>query len=90
MGVNAVLLTIIGIVACLPKSYSTTWAQASLIIITYASYGLIVGPITYIIVAETSSVRLRAKSVGMSRCVFYLGLVSLSVCKSTTTTRKRS
>jgi SP family general alpha glucoside:H+ symporter-like MFS transporter len=48
-------------------------------ILVYAQYGLTIGPITYAVIAETSSVRLRAKSVGLSRNFYYLWSVITGV-----------
>lgn len=79
VGFNALFLLGIGIAASVPRTNASTWVQAVFMILVYAQYGLTIGPITYAVIAETSSVRLRAKSVGLSRNFYYLWSVITGV-----------
>lgn len=79
VGFNALFLLGIGIAASVPRTNASTWVQAVFMILVYAQYGLTIGPITYAVIAETSSVRLRAKSVGLSRNFYYIWSVITGV-----------
>lgn len=79
VGFNALLLLGIGIAASIPRTSATTWCQAVLMILVYAQYGLTIGPITSAVIAETSSVKLRANSVGLSRIFYYIWSVIMGV-----------
>ena len=85
VGFNCLFLLATGIAASVPRTEVTTWLQAVFMILIYAQYGLTVGPITYAVIAETSSVRLRAKSVGLARNFYYIISVTTGVCKLLTT-----
>ncbi|KAL6872197.1 general substrate transporter [Trichoderma novae-zelandiae] len=68
---NVVLLFILGICASIPQSQATNYAQACLGIIISFVYAGSLGPISYTIISETSSVRLRALSTGVGRAAYY-------------------
>ena len=82
VGFNFFFLLGIGIVASVPRTVTTSWIQAVFMILVYAQYGLTIGPVTYSVIAETSSVRLRAKSVGLSRNFYYIWSVISGICES--------
>ncbi|KAH8892525.1 general substrate transporter [Thozetella sp. PMI_491] len=63
----ATTLLLIGIISASTNSEAGIWAQASLCLIWQLFYSLTVGPIGYAIISETSAIRLRAKSVVLSR-----------------------
>ncbi|KAK1238887.1 hypothetical protein MKX08_005948 [Trichoderma sp. CBMAI-0020] len=74
---NITLLFILGICASIPQSNSTNYAQACLgIIISFVFAGSL-GPISYTIIAETSSVRLRALSTGVGRAAYYVAEIPM-------------
>lgn len=58
------------------------WLQAVFMIMIYAQYGLTIGPITYAVIAETSSIRLRAKSVGIARNFYYIVAITSGISTS--------
>lgn len=64
-------LLLIGILGSV-SSQSAKWGQVALCLIWLFTYSLTVGPICYTIISETSSIRLRAKSVALSRNVYNL------------------
>ena len=70
--VNVTLLLVLGIVASVPQSQSTNYAQAVLGILISFVFAGCMGPITYTIISETSSVRLRALSTAVGRAAYYL------------------
>ncbi|ORX37158.1 general substrate transporter [Kockovaella imperatae] len=72
LGFTLCCLLITGIVACVPETPASRWIEAVFIIIMAVQYGLTTGPVTYALIAELSSVRLRAKSVALSRASYYL------------------
>ena len=63
---------LIGILSATTSSKGALWAQAALCIIWVLTYSMTVGPIAYAIIAETSSVRLRALSVCLARTTYQL------------------
>lgn len=67
MIVLAACLLVVGIVAAASEAPGAKWVQAALCITWLFVYSLTVGPICYTIISETSSIRLRAKSVVLSR-----------------------
>jgi SP family general alpha glucoside:H+ symporter-like MFS transporter len=71
------LLIILGICATIPQSQATNYAQAVLgILISFVFAGTL-GPISYSIIAETSSVRLRALSTGVGRAAYYVAEIPM-------------
>ena len=74
---NVVLLFVLGICASVPTSQATNYAQACLgIIISFVFAGTL-GPISYTIISETSSVRLRALSTGVGRAAYYVAEIPM-------------
>ena len=69
---NVCCLVALGVAATVSPSSATNYAQACLGIIISFTYALAMGPITYTIIAETSSVRLRALSTGVGRAAYYI------------------
>lgn len=76
---NIVVLGLIGTLACLKQTTPILWAQGVLLILISFQWGFTMGPITYTTIGETSSVRLRAKTVGLSRDAYYLSYIPLSI-----------
>ncbi len=70
--VLAGLLIVIGILSAASHSGGALWAQAALCMIWLFTYSLTVGPIAYAIIAETSSVRLRAQTVCLARNTYQI------------------
>ncbi|EED24629.1 hexose carrier protein, putative [Talaromyces stipitatus ATCC 10500] len=75
--VNVTLLMILGIVASIPQNDSTNLAQASLAILISFVFAGAMGPISYTIISETSSVRLRALSTGVGRAAYYVAEIPM-------------
>jgi SP family general alpha glucoside:H+ symporter-like MFS transporter len=74
---NITLLMILGIVATVPQSQATNYAQAVLgILISFVFAGTL-GPISYTIIAETSAVRLRALSTAVGRAAYYVAEIPM-------------
>jgi SP family general alpha glucoside:H+ symporter-like MFS transporter len=74
---NIVMLFILGICASVHQNTSTNYAQACLGIIISFVYAGTLGPITYTVIAETSSVRLRALSTGVGRAAYYVAEIPM-------------
>lgn len=74
---NITLLVILGICASIAQSSATNYAQAVLGILISFGYALSLGPISYTIIAETSSVRLRALSTGVGRAAYYVAEIPM-------------
>ncbi|CAI7640547.1 unnamed protein product [Penicillium glandicola] len=75
--VNILLLMLLGICASITQTTATNYAQAVLgILISFVFAGSI-GPISYTIIAETSSVRLRALSTGVGRAAYYVAEIPM-------------
>ncbi|KXT09819.1 hypothetical protein AC579_10515 [Pseudocercospora musae] len=74
---NFTCLIILGICASVPQNNGTNYAQAILGIIISFVYAGTLGPISYSIIAETSSVRLRALSTGVGRAAYYVAEIPM-------------
>ncbi|KAI1342327.1 maltose permease [Xylariaceae sp. FL0016] len=74
---NVTFLIILGVCASVSQSESTNYAQACLGVIISFVYALCMGPISYTIIAETSSVRLRALSTGVGRAAYYVAEIPM-------------
>jgi SP family general alpha glucoside:H+ symporter-like MFS transporter len=70
MVADCFILLIIGILASASDANGVKWGQAALCVIWLFVYSSTIGPICYTIISETSSLRLRAKSVCLSRNVY--------------------
>lgn len=70
MAADCLLLLIIGILASASESSGAKWGQAALCLCWLFVYSSTIGPICYTIISETSSLKLRAKSVCLSRNVY--------------------
>ncbi|KAF2821006.1 sugar transporter [Ophiobolus disseminans] len=80
----SVMLPIMWIVAFLEfapnfgKNSSIRWAQSSILMIWFFTYGLTIGPIPYAIAAEVGAVQLRYKTIALARNMYYF----LSIIKT--------
>lgn len=68
---------ILGICASIPSSHATNYAQAILGIIISFVFAGCMGPISYTIISETSSVRLRALSTAVGRAGYYVAEIPM-------------
>ncbi|KAJ5915774.1 hypothetical protein N7454_010915 [Penicillium verhagenii] len=75
--VNITLLFILGIVASVPTTHGTNYAQACLGVIISFVFAGAMGPISYTIISETSSVRLRALSTAVGRAAYYVAEIPM-------------
>ncbi|KAF5964497.1 alpha-glucoside transporter protein [Fusarium bulbicola] len=75
--VNVAFLFILGIVASINETTATNYTQAVLGILISFVYAGSLGPISYTIIAETSSVRLRALSTGVGRAAYYVAEIPM-------------
>jgi SP family general alpha glucoside:H+ symporter-like MFS transporter len=74
---NVTLLMILGVCASVKQNSATSYAQAVLgIVISFVFAGSL-GPISYTIISETSSVRLRALSTGVGRAAYYVAEIPM-------------
>lgn len=71
---NTVLLIALGISASIgdPKSHSASLAQASLGLIVSVLFTLGPAPASWVIIGETSAIRLRPLTTGMGRATYYI------------------
>lgn len=65
-----VLLLLVCILASTSQASGVKWGRAALCLVWLLTYSSTVGPICYTIISETSSLRLRAKSVCLSRNIY--------------------
>ncbi|KAG5927759.1 hypothetical protein E4U42_001806 [Claviceps africana] len=75
--VNIIFLFLLGICASIPQNSATNYAQAILGIFISFVYSGALGPISYTIISETSSVRLRALSTGVGRAAYYVAEIPM-------------
>ena len=71
-GTNVIMLLILGICSTVTQTTKTSYAQACLGVVISFVYAGAQGPVTYTIIAETSSVRLRALSTAVGRAAYYI------------------
>ncbi|QSZ36403.1 hypothetical protein DSL72_006280 [Monilinia vaccinii-corymbosi] len=74
---NVTFLFVLGLVASIPQNNRTNYAQACLGILISVVYAGSLGPVSYTIIAETSSVRLRALSTGIGRAAYYVAEIPM-------------
>ncbi|KAM0749421.1 general substrate transporter [Meredithblackwellia eburnea MCA 4105] len=79
---NGLVLTLIGILACIPQTNTTRYAQGGLLILMTFSSGATVLPMLWAIVAETASLRLRTMSIGISRDIYYIFACTIGILNS--------
>lgn len=75
--VNIVLLVLLGVCASITQNSATNYAQAVLGILISFVFAGAMGPISYTIISETSSVRLRALSTGVGRAAYYVAEIPM-------------
>ncbi|KAH8671714.1 maltose permease [Xylariales sp. PMI_506] len=75
--VNITLLIVLGICATVPQNSATNYAQAILGILISFVFAGAMGPISYTIISETSSVRLRALSTAVGRAAYYVAEIPM-------------
>jgi MFS transporter, SP family, general alpha glucoside:H+ symporter len=70
-----IAMLIIGILGFLPGTANIAVAVAIAMIIVQVIFKILLGPVTYVIVAETSSSRLRAQTIVLGRAVYVIGQI---------------
>lgn len=71
-GVNFVLLVALGIAGCFGKGNSASLAQAALGLIVSVLFTLGPAPASWVIIGETSAIRLRPLTTGVGRAAYYI------------------
>ena len=80
LGGLTIILFVVGFISVGAKtSTGGDYAQASLMLVWLLVYYMTVGPICYAIIGETSSTRLRNKSVCLSRIAYYIAQIIANV-----------
>ncbi|KAJ5758216.1 uncharacterized protein N7511_006910 [Penicillium nucicola] len=80
LGLLTIILFIVGFVSVgAGDSVQGNYAQATMMLVWLLVYYLTVGPICYAIISETSSTRLRNKSVCLARIVYYIAQIICNV-----------
>ncbi|KAF7158187.1 hypothetical protein CNMCM5623_002853 [Aspergillus felis] len=80
LGLLTIVLMVVGFVSVgAGNSVGGNYAQATMMLIWLLVYYLTVGPICYAIISETSSTRLRNKSVCLSRITYYIAQIICNV-----------
>lgn len=69
---NVVLLVALGVAGSVPGSNSATLAQAALGLIISVLFTLGPAPASWVIIGETSAIRLRPLTTGMGRASYYI------------------
>ncbi|KAJ5591657.1 uncharacterized protein N7459_002026 [Penicillium hispanicum] len=72
LAANITFLFILAICASVSQNHSTNYAQACLGVIISFVYAGTQGPISYTIISETSSIRLRPLSTAVGRAAYYI------------------
>ncbi|KAF7529429.1 hypothetical protein G7054_g9862 [Neopestalotiopsis clavispora] len=80
LGLLTLILMTVGFISVgAGDSTAGNYAQASMMMVWLLTYYLTVGPICYAIIGETSSTRLRNKSVCLSRIAYYISQIVCNV-----------
>jgi SP family general alpha glucoside:H+ symporter-like MFS transporter len=80
LGLLTAVLLVVGFVSVgAGNSVAGNYAQATMMLIWLLVYYLTVGPICYAIISETSSTRLRSKSVCLSRITYYIAQIICNI-----------
>ena len=79
LGLLFVTLVTAGIVSCLHESRTTLWITAALIMLVIFIFDCTVGPLTYCLVAELPSNRLRVKTVVLARVAYNINSIVTNV-----------
>lgn len=75
-----IIVFLIAILDVVPNySLSTTWGQSSLMVVYNFFYDLTIGPLCFVIISETSSAKLRGKTIAISTTVNALINVACAV-----------
>lgn len=74
---NITMLFLLDICASVPQNHKTNYAQACLGVIISFVFAGTMGPISYSIISETSSVRLCALSTGVGRAAYYVAEIPM-------------
>ena len=69
---NTVFLICLGIVGSVPRSYTSNLAAAALGLIVSVLFTLGPAPASWVIIGETSAIRLRPLTTGTGRAVYYI------------------
>jgi SP family general alpha glucoside:H+ symporter-like MFS transporter len=72
VGINSLLLVCIGIAASVGKSKTASYAQASFGLIVSVGFTLAAAPASWVIIGETSAIRLRPLTTGIGRATYYI------------------
>lgn len=72
LATNITFLFLLAIVASVPQNHHTNYAQACFGVIISFVYAGTQGPISYTIISETSSIRLRPLSTAVGRAAYYI------------------
>lgn len=73
------MLFIIGFLALGKQGTTMGYAQSVIYLLWYAIYEFSIGPLAYIVVAESSSTRLRSKTIGLARNLYNVSNIIGSV-----------
>lgn len=79
LGLLFVTLIVAGAVSCLRESRRTLWVTAALILLVIFIFDSTVGPLTYCLVAELPSNRLRVKTVVLARVAYNINAIVTNV-----------
>ncbi|KAL2275480.1 hypothetical protein FJTKL_01990 [Diaporthe vaccinii] len=80
LGLLTTVLMIVGFISVgAANSTAGNYAQAAMMLVWLLVYYLTVGPICYAIIGETSSTRLRNKSVCLSRIAYYISQIICNI-----------
>lgn len=75
-----VIVFLIGILDVIPNyNITTTWGQSSLMVVYNFAYDLTIGPLCFVIISETSSAKLRGKTIAISTTINALINVACAV-----------
>jgi len=79
LGLLFVTLVAAGTVSCLRETRTTLWVTAALIILVIFIFDSTIGPLTYCLVAELPSNRLRVKTVVLARVAYNVNAIVTNV-----------
>lgn len=79
LGLLFVTLVTAGVVSCMRETRTTLWITAALVMLVIFIFDSTIGPLTYCIVAELPSNRLRVKTVVLARVAYNINSIVTNV-----------
>tara|TARA_R110002060_G_scaffold29526_3_gene39923 strand:+ start:3618 stop:5231 length:1614 start_codon:yes stop_codon:yes gene_type:complete len=80
LSILAPIMWAVGLSDFAPSTSALRWAQSSLLLVWFATYGVSLGPVPYAVATEVSASRLRIKTIAMARnSTYFIQILNIVV-----------